>query len=63
MNIQKYRDEILKELDKVKQEQDEIEKNCLKLCELKDNVISIYFFFRNIVAYNLTMKINQFMEI
>lgn len=39
MNFQKHRDEILKEMDKVKFEQEEIEKTCLKLCNLSDNVI------------------------
>lgn len=37
--IQKHRDDVLKELDKVKQDQDVIEKKCSKLCELKDNII------------------------
>lgn len=40
--IQKHRDDILKELDKVKQDQDDIEKKCSKLCKLKDNVMYIF---------------------
>lgn len=39
MSIQKHRDEILKELDKVKLEQAETEKTWSKLCNLKDKVI------------------------
>lgn len=42
MNIQKQRDKVLEELSKVKKEQDEIEKTCAKLCELKELVIIIY---------------------
>lgn len=51
MNIQKHRDEVLNELNKVKQEQDEIEKKCFKFNELKEKVIiiilrfSIYLYF------------------
>lgn len=41
--IQKHRDDVLKELDKVKQEQDDIEKKCSKLCDLKDKVIYIFW--------------------
>lgn len=36
--MNKYKDEVEKELDKIKQEQFEIEKTCLKLFELRDNV-------------------------
>ncbi|XP_050442564.1 uncharacterized protein LOC126846807 [Adelges cooleyi] len=39
MNLQVHKDEILKELDKVKQEQETIEKHCSTLCEQKDNTI------------------------
>lgn len=39
MHFQKHKDEVLKELDIAKKEQEEIEKKCFKLCELKDNVI------------------------
>lgn len=53
-NIQNHKDEMLKELDKVKQEQDAIEKTCLNLCALKDNVIIniiiVYYFFRNVIV-------------
>lgn len=41
MNIQKRKTDIETELDKVKQEQDELEKKCFKLCELKNNVMII----------------------
>jgi len=51
--IQKHRDEVLKELDKVKQDQSEIEKQCSKLCELKDNVI-----FLNLLLYYIPSYIN-----
>lgn len=51
MNIQKRNDEILKELDNVKQEQGEIEKKCSKLCELKDNVLYKYLNFILIIIY------------
>lgn len=54
MNFQKHRDEILKEMDKVKFEQEEIEKNCLKLCDLKDNVIILFYIvYCNIYTYNI----------
>lgn len=39
MNIHKHRDEVLNELNNVKQEQEEIEKKCSKLNELKEKVI------------------------
>lgn len=42
MDISKYKEETLHELNKIKQEQLEIEKTCLKLSELKDNVIIMF---------------------
>lgn len=42
MDISKYKEETLHELNKIKQEQLEIEKTCLKLSEVKDNVIIIF---------------------
>lgn len=44
MHFQKHRDEVLKELDVAKQEQEEIEKKCIQLCELKDSVMILNFF-------------------
>lgn len=42
MNIHKHKDEGIQLLDKAKQEQEEIEKTCLKLRELKNNVIIVF---------------------
>ncbi|XP_050523408.1 uncharacterized protein LOC126895507 [Daktulosphaira vitifoliae] len=39
MDIQKSKEEILKELDKVKQEQESVEKQCSLLSEQRDNII------------------------
>lgn len=47
MQLQKHRDDVLKELDLAKQEQEEIEKKCFKLCELKDNVMFFNLFLSN----------------
>lgn len=56
MNIQKHRDEVLSELNIAKQEQDEIEKKCFKLNELKEKVIIIILRFLIYVYLYILMK-------
>lgn len=54
MDISKYKEETLHELNKIKQEQLEIEKTCLKLSELKDNVIIIFCIYITYIYFCLT---------
>lgn len=50
MDIKKHESEKLLELDNAKQEQCEIEKTCLKLSDLKDNVsVSVNYIMDNLM--------------